>query len=143
MYKKRKGYFTLEASFILPVILFLYFMIILAALFLYCRSAISQNNFLLAMRAERFTWGESDYGEVIYGLEEVSDWDKVDYVEERLKRKREFYPFFPTEEEKCGIEEEQVWVESRQKGSEKTIRKTLRKLNPIKIIRKWRTSLNA
>lgn len=143
MHKKRKGSFTLEASFILPVVLFLYLMIILAALFLYCRSAISQDNFLLAMRAGKYTWGESDYGEVIYGLEEASHWDGVNYVKERLERKRSFYPFFPTEEESCCIEEDWVWVGSRQKGTEKMVRKTLRRVNPVKIMRKWRISSNA
>lgn len=143
MHKKRKGSFTLEASFILPVVLFLYLIIILAALFLYCRSAISQDNFLLAMRAGKFTWGESDYGEVIYGLEGAPYWDGVNYVKERLEKKRSFYPFFPAEEESCCIEEDWAWVESRQKGTEKMVRKTFRRINPVKIIRKWRVSSNA
>ncbi len=143
MYKKKKGYFTLEASFILPIILFLYLLIILTALFLYCRSAISQNDFLLAMRAGRFTWGENDYGEAIYGSEERENWNGTAYVEERLERMKNFYPFFSTEAEKCYIEEEWVWVESRQRGSKEFIRKRIRKWNPVKIIRKWRVQSNA
>lgn len=42
MDKKYRGYLTVEAAFIMPVILFLYLLIILTALFLYCRCAISQ-----------------------------------------------------------------------------------------------------
>ena len=73
MCKKWKGYLSLEASMILPIVLFLYFLIILAALYLYCRCAISQDTFLLCVRAERFTYGENNYGEVIYG-EEEKEW---------------------------------------------------------------------
>ena len=62
MHKKWKGYFTVEASFILPLVLFLYLLIILAALFLYCRCMISQDNFLLGMRGERFSELVASFG---------------------------------------------------------------------------------
>ena len=143
MHKKWKGYFTVEASFILPIVLFLYLMIILAALFLYCRSAISQDQFLLAMRAQRFTQGEDYYGEVIYGAEEFEDWKPKEYVEERLERRKAFYPFFSTEAARCQIEADFILIESRQKGSKQLITKTVKKVNPIKIIREWRKGQNA
>lgn len=138
MRKKWKGYFTVEASFIMPVVLFLYLMIILAALFLYCRSAISQDNFLLSMRAGRFSRGDEGYGEVIYGEKNAKLWPAETYVEERLDYKRAFYPFFPTREGVCRVEGDSVLVKTAQKGSKVSIRKTMRKVNPIENIRQLR-----
>ncbi|MDE6202091.1 MAG: pilus assembly protein, partial [Lachnospiraceae bacterium] len=80
MDKKWKGYFTIEAALIMPLILFLYVIIILTALFLYCRCAISQDNFLLGMRAAGFSYGEDNYGEIIYGEYENNPWTPDSYV---------------------------------------------------------------
>lgn len=140
MHKKCKGYFTIEASFILPIVLFLYLIIILAALFLYCRSVISQDNFLLAMRAGRFTWGEDYYGEVIYGSEEKQSWQAKEYVEERLIRRRAFYPYFTTEEGRYRADGGSILVSSRQTHSQAAITKIYQKSNPVSIIREWRKS---
>lgn len=138
MRKKRlKGSFSLEASFIMPMVLFLYLLIILAALFLYCRCAISQDTFLLCMRAERFTYGETDYGEVIYG-EEETNWLPDDYVLERLEQKRSTYPGYASLGGECRITEEDVAVEVRERGLENPIIKRMRKINPIDIIREGR-----
>lgn len=138
MRKKRlKGSFSLEASFIMPMVLFLYLLIILAALFLYCRCAISQDTFLLCMRAERFTYGETDYGEVIYG-EEERKWLPDDYVLERLERKRNTYPGYASSGGKCQITEEDVAVEVRERGLELPIVKRMKKINPVNIIREGR-----
>ncbi len=135
MRKKWKGYFTIEAAFILPVVLFLYLLIILTALFLYCRCVISQDNFLIGMRAERFTDAEENYGEVIYGQKEKESWYGKDYIESRMKRKRVYYPFFPPQEERCGMYEKNVIIESRQKGSAEAIKKMIWKANPVAYIR--------
>ncbi|MDE5908706.1 MAG: pilus assembly protein [Lachnospiraceae bacterium] len=143
MRKKWKGSFTVEASFIMPIVLFLYLLIILSALFLYCRCAISQNNFLLAMRAARFTEGKEHYGEVIYGLENDTLWQPKQYVEERIERKRAFYPFFPTEEGECIVSKDCIFVQTRQRGSGKVIKKTSQKWNPVLMIRQWRKEQNA
>lgn len=138
MRKKRlKGSFSLEASFIMPMVLLLYLLIILAALFLYCRCAISQDTFLLCMRAERFTYGETDYGEVIYG-EEKTNWLPDDYVLERLEQKRSTYPGYASFGGECRITEEDVAVEVRERGLENPIIKRMRKINPIDIIREGR-----
>lgn len=138
MRKKRlKGSFSLEASFIMPMVLLLYLLIILAALFLYCRCAISQDTFLLCMRAERFTYGETDYGEVIYG-EEETNWLPDDYVLERLEQKRSTYPGYASFGGECRITEEDVTVEVRERGLENPIIKRMRKINPIDIIREGR-----
>lgn len=143
MHKKWKGYFTVEAAFILPMILFLYLIIILTALFLYCRSAISQDNFLLAMRAGRFTWAEDGYGEVIYGLEEDELWQAEDYVKKRMIFKKSAYPFFPTEYGECEINERNVLVQAKQRGTHDLIVKVVPRSNPIAIIREWRKNDNA
>ncbi len=138
MHKKWNGYFTVEASFILPLVLFLYLLIILSALFLYCRCVISQNSFLLGMRAERFSEESGGCGEVIYGMEEAAGWQAQSYVEERMLRLRRFYPCFPTTEEIYEENRAKVAVRAIQKGSGKMMEKELYKTNPIKIIREGR-----
>ncbi len=138
MHKKLKGYFTVEASFIMPIILFLYLMIILAALFLYCRSAISQDNFLLGMRAGSFSWGEEDYGEVIYGEKEKNPWQAEEYVEKRLAYKQNFYPFFPADGSVYRVNGDSVLVQAKEKGDTHFITKNIRRYNPVSMIREER-----
>lgn len=138
MHKKQNGYFTIEASFVLPIVLFLYLLIILSALFLYCRCAISQDDYLLAMRAGRFTWGENDYGEVIYGSKQEEAWDAESYVQERLAHKRALYPVYPSQEGVCAIGSESVVVQVGQKGSANLIVKKFSTLNPVELIREGR-----
>lgn len=137
MHKWLKGYFTIEASLILPIVLFLYLMIILAALFMYCRCAISQDTFLLGMRAERFTYGESEYGEVIYG-EETKEWRAEDYVQERLDLCRETYPVYPYEKGICVVGTDNVTVQVWRKGYKEPVNKYIRKMNPVTILREGR-----
>lgn len=136
MHKKWKGYFSIEASLIMPIILFLYLLIILAALFLYCRCAISQDTFLLGMRAGSFTYGESGYGEVIYGEEDV--WTAEDYIQERLDYKRHTYPLYPYTEGRCVIEREKIriWTTYKDRG-ESLVKNTLRH-NPVRMIKEGR-----
>lgn len=143
MHKKWKGYFTVEASLIMPIVLFLYLLIILAALFLYGRCAISQDNFLLGMRAGSFTWGEDYYGEVIYADAEKGAWGAEAYVMERLSYQRRFYPFFPSEEGECRISGETVLVQTGQRALNDTITKNVQRLNPVEIIRKGRREQSA
>lgn len=137
MCKKVKGYLSLEASIILPIVLFLYLLIILAALFLYCRCAISQDTFLLCVRAERFTYGENNYGEVIYGNEE-DNWMPGQYVMERISQKKKTYPGYPTTGGECRITEADTIVEVREKGLREAIMKRMQKINPVSLIREGR-----
>lgn len=137
MHKWLKGYFTIEVSLILPVVLFLYLMIILAALFMYCRCAISQDTFLLGMRAERFTWGENGYGEVIYG-EEAEEWRAEDYVQERLALCRKKYPVYPYTEGKCTADAGHIHIQVWRKGYKEPVKKNLRKTNPVVLLREGR-----
>ncbi|MDD6491764.1 MAG: hypothetical protein PUG54_06000 [Firmicutes bacterium] len=142
MHKKWKGYFTIEATFILPIILFLYLLIISAALFLYCRCAISQNNFLLAMRAARFTQGEDYYGEIIYGNTKDGSWQAEDYVKERLTQIENHYPFYPARGGECKVDEGYALVETGQRSSKLLITKKVQRLNPVEMVRKGRKEQN-
>ena len=143
MHKKWKGYLTVEASFIMPIVLFLYLLIILAALFLYCRCAISQDNFVLGVRAGSFTRGEDCYGEVIFAEAERSSWQAEPYVMERLSYKREFYPFFPSAGGVCRLNGERVLIQTGQRALAGRISKNVQRLNPVEIIREGRKKQNA
>lgn len=139
MKKRKKGYFTVEASLIMPIILFFYLLIILTALWFYCRCAISQDNYLLAMRAAQFTAAGEGYGEVIYG--ERGEFSPQTYVEERLHLKRPYYPFFGTREGGCQITGNRVIVWTRgeeRKGRRVEIAKEVNRLDPVQIIREGR-----
>lgn len=138
MRKKLKGYFSMEASMILPMILFLYLMIILAALFMYCQCAISQDTFLLSMRAGRFTFGERGYGEVIYGEENAEKWPADAYVQERLELRKNTYPFFPYTGGICEIGTESVNIRVWNRKYEESLSKSTQKINPVKMIREGR-----
>lgn len=139
MRKKLKGYFSIEASILLPMVLLLYLMIILAALFLYCRCAISQDTFLLSMRVGRFTFAESNYGEVIYGEEKREKWSVDDYVQERLQLQKSKYPFYPYAGGICEMDTESVNVRIWNKGYEELLNKHTQKINPLMLIREGRT----
>lgn len=138
MCKKLKAYFSVEASMILPMILFLYLMIILAALFMYCRCAISQDTFLLSMRAGRFTFGEREYGEVIYGEETAKKWSVESYVQERLKLRQNTYPFFSYTGGICEIGTGSVNIRVWNKKYEGSLNKSTQRINPVKMIREGR-----
>lgn len=142
MRKKCNGYFTIEAAFILPVVLFIYLLIILSAMFLYCRCVISQDDFLLSMRGGKFTWGEENYGEVIYGSEQEPFWQAESYVQKRISDRNGKYPFYSQEKVKCRINSEVFSIQASQKGSEKQIVKQVQRINPIKIIREGRKKDN-
>ncbi len=143
MRKKCNGYFTIEAAFILPIVLFIYLLIILSAMFLYCRCVISQDEFLLSMRGGRFTWGEENYGEVIYGSEQEVFWSAENYVQERFAAREGSYPFYPQEKVQCKMDSEVLTMKVVQKGSNKEIIKQVQKINPIKMIREGRKRNNA
>lgn len=138
MCKKLKGYFSIEASIVLPMVLFLYLIIILTTLFLYCRCAISQDAFLISMRAGRFTFGESEYGEVIYGEAETKKWMADNYVQERLMLQKSRYPFYPYAEGTYETDTENVNVRVWNKGHKELLSKHTRKINPVMLIREGR-----
>lgn len=136
MHKRWKGYFSIEASLIMPMVLFLYLLIILAAVFLYCRCAISQDTFLLGMRAGCFTYGEKDYGEVIYGEEKM--WSAAEYVQERLNSQKSTYPIYPYIGGSCVIEKDMVSIQTVYKSIKEPVVKCTCRFNPVKLIREGR-----
>lgn len=138
MDKKLKGYFSTEASLILPMVLFLYLMIILAGLFLYCRCVISQDSFLLGMRAGRFTSAGKEYGEVIYGESGSGKWQAEAYVQERLQMQKDTYPFFPYTEGVCEVTAETVTVRTWSGKEHRISEKCTQKINPVMRIREGR-----
>lgn len=92
MNKKWNGYLTVEAAFVMPVVLFLYLTFIICGFYLYNRCVISQDGYLMAFRGSHFTDFEADYGEIIYGSMDNGSFAE-EYVKSRLSYKSEGYPF--------------------------------------------------
>lgn len=92
MHKYLKSYITVEASYLIPIVLILYCVLIMGGFYLYDRCVISQDAFLIALRGSRFSFASDNYGEVIYGAE-TEDFFKETYMERRLSYKSKFYPF--------------------------------------------------
>lgn len=88
-----KGYMTVEASLVMPIVLMLCFLILLTAFFLYNRCAVSQDLYLLSFRGSRLTYAEENYGEVIYSIAKDAEVDTA-YLTERLSDRQGYYPFF-------------------------------------------------
>lgn len=92
-YRRMKGYLTVEAAFVMPIVLFLYMLLILAGFYLYDRCVISQDTYLLAFRESRFTDVRQDeviYGDMPAGEESVSVkqtyWKGTMEIEKQAKR---------------------------------------------------------
>lgn len=132
MHKRWKGYFSIEASLIMPIILFLYLLIILAALYMYCRCAISQDTFLLGMRAGCFSYGEDNYGEVIYG--EEKGWYPEGYVQERLNSQKQTYPLYSYVSGSCIVSEDSISIKTVYRERKEPLVKCIQKYNPVRII---------
>ncbi len=133
--KKCNGYFTVEASFIMPLVLGLYVLIISSAILLYNRCVISQDCFLVAMRANRFTWAEDNYGEIIYG-DGQSNWYPEAYAVDRLQKKDRLYIGSGEKDIQCVSEKDCVWV--KYEGMGVNIQKVFQQNNPVKVIREGR-----
>ncbi len=86
------GYMTVEASFVFPLLILLYFLVVMTGFLLTSRCLTSQNDSILALRGARFTDGCEGYGEVIYGREEV--FDVGAYILPRLQKIGQTYPVY-------------------------------------------------
>lgn len=137
--KKVNGYMTVEASFVMPVVLFLYLLVILLAFFLYNRCVISQDLYLLALRGSRFTDRSSFYGEVIYGEMEEKTVD-TDYLQEALTGRLQYYPFYRQQDGYIHAEGTYGDIETGSSGygGALTVKKRLERLNIREEIRKVR-----
>lgn len=137
MHKSLKGYLTTEASYVMPLVLFLYLLIILCGFFLYNRCVISQDNYLLAFRGSRFTDSYENYGEVIYGDMNKKNVD-CQYIEDRLEYKAQFYPFYHIEAKSADFDAEMISVVTIGYRGTLKITKKAEKLNIIEIVEKTR-----
>ncbi|MCI8355321.1 MAG: pilus assembly protein [Lachnospiraceae bacterium] len=137
MNKNWNGYMTVEASFLMPMVLFLYLLIILCGFFLYNRCIISQDNYLLAFRGSRFTEASDNYGEVIYGDMDKKEVDET-YIRERMAYKAGLGPFYTPEQERVLRQGDMTVVASAGYGGTLTIVKRAEKLNILEIIRTTR-----
>lgn len=80
-----KGYLTVEASFLIPMVLWLYLLFMFAAFFLYDRCLLTQDAYLLSFRGSVFTGWSEGYGEVIYGCLPGRDREALrGYLEQRM-----------------------------------------------------------
>ena len=136
MDRKLKGYLTLEAAYVMPIVLLLYVLIVLAGFYLYNRCVISQNNSLLALRGSRFTTAWENYGEVIYGDMDVGICDRS-YLLARLEYKERFYPFYTSLGKSVSILNNVIVIDTEGYYSLKITKKT-EQMNPIEIIREVR-----
>ena len=62
-----KAYLSIEAEMVFPIILVLYYLIILLAVTLFSGCIKSQNTFMEDLKRVRFTSRSEEIGEVIYG----------------------------------------------------------------------------
>lgn len=137
MRKSLKGYMTVEASYVMPIVIFLYLLIILCGFFLYNRCVMSQNNYLLALRGSRFTEAGNNYGEVVYGDMNEKAPDQQ-YLDARLQYKMQFYPFCREQESRVEIAPKRVIVETEGYGGALKIKKESERINIAAIIERTR-----
>lgn len=137
MNKKWNGYLTVEAAFIMPVILSLYLLLIVCGFYLYNRCAISQDSYLVAFRGSRFTNSGPDYGEVIYGNMGDKDSGKG-YVESRLIYKSGSYPLCHIELQEINIGEDILAIRITGYQGALEIEKKAEYLNIIDIVERTR-----
>ncbi|MCR4787022.1 MAG: hypothetical protein K5888_00400 [Lachnospiraceae bacterium] len=97
--KELNGYMSLEAGYLFPILLFIYYLVILSSLLLLVRCLTSQNDYIVGMRAASFSRGEEEYGEVIYGTDE--GFDAESYAISRLEMADRMYVAFPTKSIEC------------------------------------------
>lgn len=121
----------------MPIVLFLYLLVILLAFFLYNRCVISQDFYLLALRGSRFTDRSSFYGEVIYGEMEEKEVD-TDYLQETLTDRLQYYPFYRQQEGNIHTDDGDIEIETSGYGGALTVNKRLERLNIREEIRKVR-----
>lgn len=137
-FKKLRGYFTIEASFVMPIVLFLYLAVLTAAILLYNRCVVSQDCYLLGLRGARFTRASENYGEVIYGDDRVSDLQRENYIVDRWNRKSVYYLGDTLPELSCVVENQSVLIRAGIKEDLQVIEKQTAILNPVKWIRERR-----
>lgn len=140
MCKKVKGYFTVEAVYLIPIILLLYILIILSGFYLYDRCVISQDCYLLAFRAGCFTDYAENSGNIIYAdmTEEVDE----NYIRDRLAYKKGLYPYLREGKVKVYMQDEVITVSVSGFDELLYMSKSVPRQNPLKIIKRTRRQNN-
>lgn len=138
MNKNWNGYFTVEASLVMPLVIMIYLLIILCGFYLYNRCVISQDNYLLAFRGSRFTDAGTDYGEVIYDEMEKNNNNNNQYILQRLEYKSRLYPFWNMDEQEIKTAGNKMIIASAGYKGTLVIKKDAEKLNILETVRKVR-----
>ena len=121
-----------------PIILFIYYLVIMSSLLLMCRCLNSQNNYIVGMRGASFTRGEEEYGEVIYGTDDV--FDKKGYAMSRLELAGKMYVAFPVMSKDCYLSGDNFVIETHagsRIGRNDCIKECMM-INPVRRIREQR-----
>lgn len=134
-----KAYFTVEAAFLMPMILCIYLLIIMAAIFLYDRCVISQDDYLLAFRGSRFTKTGDNMGEAIYADMKSGEFDR-EYIKIRLYNKSKCYPYYQPEIENTGANDGCIFIATQGFNGTLIMEKQAEQVNPLERIRKVRRS---
>ncbi len=135
MHKDFRGHLTVEASFVMPIVIWIYLLVILCGFYLYNRCVMSQNDYLLAFRGSRFTDAGENYGEVIYGDEKEPD---EQYIMTRLSYKMKCDPLCRVDLNKVKLTADQVGVETSGYGGYLEVEKKSERINIAKIIERTR-----
>lgn len=141
MRKCLRGYITVEASYLMPIVLIIYCTLIMGGFYLYDRCVISQDTFLLALRGSRFTFASSHYGEVIYG-EEYENTYTENYIKERLNHKAKGYPFLNAEILNAERNKEAVQVSVSGFHGTLSVSKNVKVQNPMQKVKEVRRIKN-
>ncbi len=137
MHKQLKGYMTVEASFVMPLVLLLYLLIIVSGFYLYDRCVLSQDTYLIAFRTSRLTYGEEAVLDVIYGemKEDVFD---LQYAKKRVDYKQRFYPMFGNGSMVAEAKNDMISIQESGFQNLIKIKKEVRRWNVIEIVREKR-----
>lgn len=140
MFKEIKGYFTIEAVYLIPMILLLYVLIIVGGFYMYDRCVISQDCYLLAFRAGQFTDSAENYGKIIYA-DMTEEFDES-YIRDRLSYKSDFYPYSEDLDYTAYKQNDEMNITVSGFGNLLSIKKSVPCLNPVKIIKRVRGQNN-
>ncbi|MDR2547262.1 MAG: pilus assembly protein [Lachnospiraceae bacterium] len=93
------AYMTIEAALIIPFVIGIYLFLIFTAFYLYDKTTLTQDTYILCYRGSTFTYWEDGYGEVLYGrLAGRKPAEARAYIESRSDYSR--YPFFSLSSDK-------------------------------------------
>lgn len=105
---------SMEAAFLFPTVIFIYYLTIMSSLLLLTRCLMSQNNYVICARTASFSMGGEDYGEIVYCRE--STFNKEEYALKRLETAAKMYIAFHPDEGRCIVSGSGVTVETKGKS---------------------------